>query len=260
MLLTQELHETIARAEIAGIRASIASVQRLYPEACAGSIDVSAGMVAFAGARSPLSKAYGVGSLEPITDGDIARITEFYESRNTSPRVFVTPMSDLALGRSLLEAGYAPTEYDNILVAVDADAHALRDDRVGVTTDLQAWTRASVEGFSSRERIAHDASLAAIVAASAGVVPLEAREDGAIVATAAMSVRGACAALFAGSTRPEFQHRGWHIALIRDRIARARDAGASIVYAAAAPGGTSERNFYRCGFRTLYTRARWDRT
>jgi ribosomal protein S18 acetylase RimI-like enzyme len=259
MLLTRELHETIALAEMAGIRGSIASVQRLHPEACADSIDVAGGVVAFAGANAPLSKAYGVGSLEPLTNGDIARITEFYESRNTAPRIFVTPMSDPALGRSLASVGYAPAEYDNILVAIDPDAHALRDDRIGVATDLEAWTRASVEGFLSRENIAHDASLAAIVGSSSGVVPLEARERGTIVATAAMSVRGECAALFAGSTRPEFQHRGWQIALIRERISRARDAGASIVYAAAAPGGTSERNFYRCGFRTVYTRARWDR-
>ncbi|MBV8530945.1 MAG: GNAT family N-acetyltransferase [Candidatus Eremiobacteraeota bacterium] len=105
----------------------------------------------------------------------------------------------------------------------------------------------------------HDETIATIVASSPGVVPLEAHEDGTIVATAALAVRGETAALIAGATVPEYRQRGWHIALIRERIARARESGARILHAAARPASSSERNFHRCGFVTIYTRARWDR-
>jgi hypothetical protein len=135
----------------------------------------------------------------------------------------------------------------------------LRDERINVATDLDAWIRASVAGFAGRKNNVHDDSLARVLVSSPRTIALEARENGAIVATSVMSVRGECASLFAGSVLPEHRHRGWQIAMVRDRIARAREAGARIIHAAAAPAGISERNFHRCGFTTLYTRTRWDR-
>ena len=258
-LLTAELHETIVRAELAGIRNGIARVARLFSDAGAECIEVAGGVAAFAGVGSPFSKAFGVGVLAPICDGDVDRIAEFYESRNAKPRVFVTPLADPALGRALAAAGFAPVEYDNVLVAADPDAHALRDERILVASDLEAWIHASVAGFAARRNVAHDDTVARILASNPDAIVLEAHENGTVVATAVMTVRGECAALIAGSTLPAYRHRGWQAAMIRDRIARARDAGAQIVYAAAAPGSISERNFHRCGFTTIYTRARWDR-
>ncbi len=257
--LTREIHDAIERAGIAGMRGTIAAVQRLFPEANAESIDVAGGVAAFAGAASPFSKAVGLGTFLPANADDVACVSQFYESRNATPRVFVTPLSDPGLGGALARAGYTPAEHDSVLISADADGYARRDDRIAVATDIVAWARASVDGFVDRERNLHGDSLARTVGEAQGVIPLEAREDGAIVATAAMSVRGECASLFAGSTLREFRRRGWQVALIRDRIARARDAGARIIYAAAEPASESERNFHRCGFVTLYTRTRWDK-
>ncbi len=259
LLPTPALHDTIARAELEGIRSGIARVARLFADAGAECIEVAGGVAAFAGVASPFSRAFGIGVLSLIRGGDVARITEFYESRSATPRVFVTPLTDPALGRALAAAGFAPVEYDNVLVATDPDAHALRDERISVASDLEGWIRASVAGFAERRTVAHDDTVARVLASNPAAIVLEARENGAVVATAVMTVRGECAALIAGSTLPEYRHRGWQIAMIRDRIARARNAGARIVYAAAAPGSASERNFHRCGFATIYTRARWDR-
>lgn len=259
MLLTQELYETLARAELDGIRDGVATAARLYPETDVSSIEVAGGLVVFAGVASPLSKAYGVATLAPANHSDVGRITRFYDARGTTARVFTTPFTDPALLRGLVADGYAPATYDNLLLAADADAHALRNDNVAVLSDLESWIRASVQGFADRRGVAHDNTQARIVVSTPEVIALEARYDGAIVATAALSLRAECAGLFAGSTVPEYRGRGWQVALIRDRIARARDAGARIIYAAAAPDGISERNFHRCGFTTLYTRTRWDR-
>jgi hypothetical protein len=242
-----------------GVRSTIAVVRRLFPEAHAASIDVAGGVAAFAGADSPLSKAFGLGTFGPVSAGDVACVSEFYETRNATARIFVTPLADPALGTTLAQAGYAPVEYDSVMVAVDPDVHARRDDRIGVAADIGTWARASVDGFMDRDRTLHDDSLARIIGSAQGVVPLEAREGDAIVATAAISVRGECASLIAGSTLGEFRRRGWQLALIRDRLARGLDAGARVIFAAAEPASASERNFHRCGFVTIYTRARWDR-
>lgn len=260
VLLTRELDETLRRAELAGTRCGVETVQRLYPEVGAASIEVAGGFALFTGTDSPLSQAYGVGVAMPVTVGDVDRITDFYQTLGASPRVYVTPLSDATLGAALASAGYAPSEYENVLASRDFDANAIRDERIGVAADLAAWARASARGFTDADELAPgEDAIAVILASSDGVVPLEAHEGDAIVATSALDVRDGCAALFAGSTMAAHRGRGWHLAMIRDRIARARDAGATLLRATARPASVSERNFLRCGFHTLYTRVLWER-
>ena len=105
-----------------------------------------------------------------------------------------------------------------------------------------------------------DDRIAILLASSDGVCALAGYEDDTIVATAAMDLRGECSAFFAGSTLAAFRGRGWHLAMIRDRIARSREMGVRFMRATARPSSTSERNFHRCGFETLYTRVLWERS
>ncbi|MBV9718131.1 MAG: hypothetical protein JOZ77_02360 [Candidatus Eremiobacteraeota bacterium] len=260
-LLTTDFNETILQRELAGIRSGIAAVRRLYPEAGAESIEIAGGLVAFTGVESPLSQSYGIARQASVTAGEIDEITSFYETRGATPRVFVTPFSDPSLGRRLAAAGYAPSEYESLLVSDCFDSYAALDDRISVAANLNAWARASAQAFMDVEMLKPgDDRIAMVLASSDGVSPLEAREGDAIVATAAMDVRDGCAALFAGSTMPAFRNRGWHTTMIRDRIARARAAGARSMHATAKPASISERNFHRCGFITFYTRTLWERS
>jgi hypothetical protein len=260
VLLTRELDKSIRRAEIGGIRCAIETARRLWPSVGAQGIEVAGGLAAFTGVESPLSQAYGVGTLGPVSREDVERITEFFQSHNTTPRVFVSPLADATLGQALAAAGYAPSEYENVLVSDDLDTHARRDERVGVARDIHDWAKASARGFTDREKLLPgDADVALLIVSSEGVCALEARERGAIVSTAAMDLRGECSALFAASTLPTFRRSGWHTAMICDRIARARESGARFLRATARPGSTSESNFRRCGFATLYTRTLWER-
>lgn len=258
MLLTRDVAETIRKCEISGIRCGVAAAARLTPDAGAASLEISGGLVVFTGADSPLSQAYGI--VEPVTADDIAAITVFYESRHATARVFVLPLADVSLAVRLAAAGYAPCEYESVL-ASDSFEAALRDDpHIGIAGDLDAWARASAQAFTGRETLEDsDIAIARLLALSDGVAALEARDNDAIVATAAIDMRDGCAALFAGSTLPAFRGRGWHTALVRARIARARDAGARLMRATARPTSASERNFQRCGFVTLFTRALWER-
>jgi hypothetical protein len=261
VLLTRELDETIRRCEIAGIRSGIETVRRLYPEERAASVEIAGGLAVFTGVDSPLSQTYGVGTLAPVTAEEVAQITEFYQSRGATPRVFVTPMADPTLGRILAAAGYAPTEYENVMASDEFNAHALYGNRIGVARDVGEWARASAQGFTDLETLAPgDERIARVLAFSEGVSALEARDGDAIVATAAMDLRGECSAMFAGSTMRGHRQHGLHLALIRDRIARARDGGARLMRATARPASSSERNFHRCGFVTLYTRVLWERS
>lgn len=254
----RDLFETIRLCEIAGIRCGIATARRLTPEAGVASIEIGGGLVAFTGVDSPLSQAYGI--VGPVTDADVASITAFYATRSATPRVYVTPPADPSLSVALAAAGYAPSEYESVLASDSFEPHARRDERIEVTRDLDEWASASARGFVGRDKLQpSDLAIARLLVYSDGIIPLEARENGTIVATAAMDLRNGCAALFAGSTLPAYRERGLQLALIRDRIARARDAGARLLRATAQPMSISERNFHRCGFETLYTRALWER-
>lgn len=190
VLLTREFHESIRRSEIAGIRSGIETARRLRPDVRAASIDVAGGLAAFFGSKSPLSEAFGVGTLAPVTPDQIATITEFYESRGATPRVFVSPLAHSTLTSGLAAAGYAPTEYENVLASEDFKSHARRDDRIRIAADVHEWARAStaafVDGASSEP---DDEFVALLIASSDGVCALEAVENGAIAATAASGRR-----------------------------------------------------------------------
>jgi len=255
------IDEAIRRDEIAGVRRSIEAARRLDPKAGATSIEVAGGLAAFAGVDSPLSQALGVGTVGPVGASDIAKITEFYESRGAVPRVFVTPAAHPSLESALTAVGYAAGEREQSLLASDdLVSHARCDDRVAVARDIAAWARASATGFLEREPLEPgEEIIALILATTAGTTALEVRDGDRIIATGAMSVNGEHAALFAGSTCTAFRRQGWHTALICDRVARAHEAGAQFVRATAGPGSLSERNFVRCGFVRLHTRVLWER-
>jgi hypothetical protein len=255
-----ELHETIRLGEIDGIGRAVEAARRLRPEAGVTSRLIAGGLAVFTGAGDPLSQAYGVGG-RAVTADEIAALTEFYESRGAVARAFVSPFSDPSLARGLATGSYAPSDYENLLVCDALDADARRDERVTVATDVEEWARASLAAFTEGAKVnPYEESVGLVLATASGVVALEIRESGAVVATAALAMEpGKCAALFAGSTLPAFRKRGLHLALTRDRMARALENGAQLLRATAKPGSASERNFRRCGFDVLCTRTLWER-
>lgn len=260
MLSTQELHERIAACEIAGIRAAVATVRRLYPAIDAQAVEIAGGLAAFTGADSPLSQVYGAGIEGGVSAQDVGAITAFFTSRAATPRVYVSPLGDPSFPRRLAAAGYAPCEYENVLASQNLAAHAARDARIRVAGDREAWARASAMAFTDRDDVGDaDAAVARVLAFSPGVRAIEGLENGTIAATAAMDLKGDWAGLFAGATLREHRGRGWQRTLIRDRLARAVESGARFARGHAKPGSTSERNFLRCGFTVLYTRTLWER-
>jgi GNAT superfamily N-acetyltransferase len=63
--------------------------------------------------------------------------------------------------------------------------------------------------------------------------------------------------LATAATLPEFRGRGVQTALIRHRLAAARDRGCDLVAGHAAAGSTSQRTMERCGLRLAFTKALW---
>lgn len=250
----------VERTEVHGTLTCVDAARRLQPNLGVAVIEVAGGVVAFTGVDSPFSQAIGVGVNAKVGDADLERLTRFYTERGATPRIVVSPIADASLGKRLAAAGYVPDEYTNALVADLDDVDAPRDERFTVATDARAWGRNSAMGFMGVDELGEDGGLIGeIIASAEGVTALEGLDEGRVAASGAMDVQGEIAGLFAGSTMAAFRGRGWQTALIRDRLARAREAGARFARAFALVASPSERNFRRAGFTALYTRARWER-
>ncbi len=254
------IDEAIHDAKIATTRRLVEAARRVVPEVGAACIDVADGIASFSGIDSPLSFADEIGALGHVTREDVAAITSFFKSRGATPRVIVTPISHPSLEAELTAAGYVPGERRQAaLVCTDIPREIARDPRIGIAKDIPAWANASGRAFYGSDDVTPaQRDLALILAATEGAIALEGRDGDAIAVTGVLSLGDASAVFLGGATDPAFRRRGWQLALIRDRVARAREAGARFLRAAAGPGSSSERNFHRCGFVTRYVRATWE--
>jgi GNAT superfamily N-acetyltransferase len=78
--------------------------------------------------------------------------------------------------------------------------------------------------------------------------------DGHPAAVAVLYTEGAIASIDAMATDPRYRNRGCQTALLRRCIADAARAGCELVASQTRPGGASERNMTRAGFRVAYTK------
>ena len=82
---------------------------------------------------------------------------------------------------------------------------------------------------------------------------------GKIAGGATLALRGRIAGLFGASTLSQFRNRGVQTALLHARLQRAAEQGCELAMSIALPGSASQRNITRRGFRTLYTRVKFER-
>jgi GNAT superfamily N-acetyltransferase len=259
LLDTRAAGEAIERAEIRGRHECVESARRIAPQLNSEIVEIAGGAVPFAGVGSPLSEAVGLGTFAEVTGRDVDALTDFYVRRGTPPRVAVMPLASPDLFDELVRAGYRPVEHQNVLAREISSVDCERDERIVESHDPWTWGRASASGFAGRDPSDDDVVVGAIIAAIPSVTALELRIGGSVAATGAMDVQGEYAALFAASTATAARGRGFQTALIRDRIARARERGARVAHAGAGVASPSERNFRRLGFTVLFTRSIWEK-
>ena len=260
VLPTRELAALIESSECRLLRSFFEAAKRLRPESGFECLEIDgAGFAAFLGTASPLSHAMLAPFDTAVPRADLERLTCFFHDRGAPARISINPLSDPSLERELAGFGYVPCVRNNVLVLDATQSEARRDDRITEERDARAWGLASARGFTHRYASDEEgAFLATTIALGTGVVALSLREGEGIVATGAMLVHDGLASLFAGSTLGEHRGNGYHRAMILDRVARAREAGARYVRTAAPIASTSEANFRSSGFEVLYTRTAWE--
>jgi GNAT superfamily N-acetyltransferase len=245
------------------MRRFVETAALMDPASGATALTVGGGIAAFVGVGSPVNQAFGLGFAGPVAAEEIARLEEFYTSRAARPLVGLCPLAHPSLLASLSGRGWVADGFENVLVrplfAKDRSASRLPEGieirEVCDEDDRELWVLVAATGFSAPlPPFAEQLALGQIVVRRPGSRLFLALVDGEVAGTGELHVADGVAWLSADATLPRFRRRGVQQALQRHRLALGAEASCEIAVTESAPGGTSQRNMERAGFRVVYTR------
>ena len=264
-LLSMELAREI---ELAEAEAAVGCAERLlgaHGEDAAAVCPVAGGYAVYCGANSPVTQAVGLGLNGAVSKEEFERLEEFYFSREEPVRVETCPMADGSLIEHYRERGYHVTEFSNVMVRpVEKAAAAALPAGIEIQKagdgEIDLWTLTVAQGFAEHFPVTQELlGIMRLFADGENTECYFARIDGKIAGGATLAVRGRIAGLFGASTLPQFRNRGVQTALLHTRMQRAAERGCELAMSIALPGSASERNITRRGFRTLYTRVKFEK-
>ena len=265
LLLNLELARELEFAEAEVAVCGAEAMQQLTPEVGTAVLQVAGGYAVYCGANSPVTQAVGLGLNGPVTGEEFDRLEEFYFSRNEPVRAETCPLADASLFALYRERGYGVTEFSNMMVrAIERGERWPEPEGVEIwkasRQEMDLWTLTVAQGFAENYPVTEELiRIMKVFGLSRGMECYLASVDGKVAGGATLSLRGKIAGLFGASTLPDYRKRGVQTALLRARLRRAEEEGCEIGMSLAQPGGHSQRNISRLGFRTLYTRVKFER-
>jgi GNAT superfamily N-acetyltransferase len=216
----------------------------------------------FDGPASPCTQTFGLGLFQAPTDVDLDRIEAFFRDRGASVFHEVSPMTDPSLVGLLTGRGYRPIELTTVMflpLAGRQPASTGVSVRIVDTNEHDVWARTCAEGWRDQAQFADLTDLMKVVASRENAVDFLAEIDGEPAAAAVLVMHEGVGLLGGASTIPRFRRRGAQQAIMDARLDYALRAGCDLaMISAGPPGGGSERNAARQGFRTAYTRIKWE--
>jgi GNAT superfamily N-acetyltransferase len=233
------------------------------PEIGAAEEQICGGHMVFAGLGSPIGRASGVGFEQPLTAQDLDRVEQFYRARGAPSQVDLTPLHEPAVFELFKERGYAVAELNNVLYRQLSES----DEEFVPAGDEYEIRRSAAEEADTAGTIVESAFFpdGAPDAYRGLITPLYrmpnalafvAAVDGTPVACGTGIVipeHGVFALCGAGTLAP-YRGRGLQTALLRARMAAARQKDCKYAVVVTQGGSTSQRNAERLGFRVAYSK------
>lgn len=236
--------------------------KKTKPEIGAAEEEICGGHMIFAGLGSPIGRATGLGFSDPITAEVLDRIEAFYRERKAPSQVDLTPLHEAPIFEMFKERGYGIAELNNVLFKRLDPAEEFPAPQPGVEIRRAHQDEAATCGTIVESAFFPDGAPEAFQGL---IQPLYQMENAlAFVAT----VDGQTAACGVGLVIPEhkifalggagtlakFRSRGLQTALLRARMAAARNSGCEYAAVVTNGGTTSQRNAERLGFRVAYSK------
>ncbi len=261
MFADLDLARRLERVEGLANAAFVESRARLRPEVGACWVEHGGALAMFDGVGSPMTQTFGFGVSAPPTAALLHTLEAFFFERGADAVHEVSPFVDPAHLGVLHAAGYAPIELTTQLVRPTSEPvpDAPHPAIVVGPADRERWADASAAGwvtlFPGAEAFCRD--LAHTAAQAPGSTAFAIERDGLLWGTASARGGDGVALLSGAATVPAFRRRGVQRSLLAARLAWAREQGHELCTMGAAPGGESQRNAQRAGFRIVGTRIQW---
>lgn len=264
LLADLALARRLERAEAHANARFVEARARVEPSLGAEWVEVAGAHAMFDGPDSPVTQAFGLGVFSAPTNKDLELIERFFFDRGAACHLEISPLAGVPLTRRLIERGYRPEEQSNVLFQeLPRAAGAAGDIRVRLVPpdDMELWTEVTIQGWSDSPPgiVDYLRGLGPVFAARDEAQHFLAERDGRPVAAAALLLHDGVALLAGACTIPEARRQGAQRALLDARLAHAAEHGCDIASVVAQPGGSSQRNAERQGFRVAYTRTKWVR-
>jgi hypothetical protein len=239
---------------------------RLFPESEAEWIEVAGAYAMFDGIGSPLTQTFGLGVFDPVTPDDMEKLEAFFQQRGAYVHHEVSPLAGPPLLPLLNERGYQPIELTSVMYRPIGPGDRLgssRNEKIKSRLirdgEENLWAQTSAKGWSELTGSADIIlELSSIITKRAGGSSFLAEIDGRPIATGSMFMHDGVALMAGASTIPEGRRQGAQLALLENRLRYAAEKGCDLAMMCALPGGASQRNAERQGFRIAYTRVKWE--
>jgi hypothetical protein len=260
------LARRLERAEARSNAEFVDARARLFPDRGARWIEVAGAYAMYDGVESPATQTFGLGLFETVTGSDLDRLEAFFRQRGAPVFHEVSPLADSAMLPLLTGRGYQPVEFTSVMFC--PIGHGIRltgspGERIRVRLirdeEQELWARTAAKGWNaSGELAAFFAELGRINTARPSALFFLAELDGQPIAAAAMTMYDGVALLAGASTVPEARRQGAQLALLECRLRYAAEHDCDLaMMCAQPPGGPSQLNAERHGFRIAYTRIKW---
>lgn len=272
-LVTLDLARRIERMGVEDLAAYAAEAcaSGIYPEAT--TFRVGGGGAYWYSPGNIVNGSFGLGMDGPVEQEEIAALIAFFEERGEPAKVDVCPYADPSLRRWLAEYGFVATDFETVLyqplggdVAEGSDAIAgavvgAPEVRLASTAaERELWATLEARGFMDDAADEAGLILARAIALRTDSLPFIGYLDGEPAGTGMLVIKDGIAMFNGDSTLPAMRGRGVQSAILAHRLAYARAAGCDLAVIEASPGGVSERNQQRAGFRVAYTRVSLERS
>jgi GNAT superfamily N-acetyltransferase len=245
-------------AEAANVASMARSLALEMPETAAATEEIAGGTAVFAGVGSPMTHAIGVGMRGPVAAAEFDRLEEFFRQRGSASSIDLCPLGDASVLGFIQSRNYRIAEWNNVMARVIG-----ADERFAPAPDWVLhmaapeqrllWSRVVVAGFEERADVNED-FVALMSATCSRSVCLLGGRGGEPCGGAAMGIENGVAHFYGDATLAHARGGGLQSALIRARLALARDRGCDLAMASVIPGSVSNRNYERAGFRLVYMR------
>lgn len=229
-----------------------------YPDAA--SMRIGGGIAVWFAPGHMVNSAFGLGLGRPVEEEEFAALVEFFAERGARARVDVCPYADRSLLRWLAESGFVATDFETVLVQPlpapePAPPTTGVEARLATTSgDRELWAELEARGFTEDAPAEAHHALARSISARPGVLPFIGYLEGEPAGTGMLTIVDGVAMFNGDSTLPSARGKGVQSALLAERLRYASATGSDLAMIEATPGGVSERNQLRAGFRVAYTR------